>query len=216
MQGKLIVIEGIDGSGKATQAELLTQYLQKIGKNAMKITFPDYDSPACGAVKMYLDGEFGKKPDDVNAYAAGTLYAVDRFASYKTNWGQAYENGAIIIADRYVTSNAVHQMAKMFQDEWDNYLDWLYDFEYNKIGLPRPDSVIYLNIDEDLSCDLIEKRAQNKDIHETDREFMQRSREAAKYAAKHDCWFTINCTDGENLLPREEITNLIIKALELC
>lgn len=215
MQGKLIVIEGIDGSGKATQAELLTQHLRAIGENALKITFPDYNSPACGAVKMYLGGEFGKNPDDVNAYAAGTFYAVDRYASYKTDWGQAYYDGVIIVADRYVTSNAVHQMAKMPQDEWDNYLEWLYDFEYNKIGLPRPDAVIYLNIDEDLSRELIEKRAQNQDIHEGDRKFMQRSREAAYYAAKHGNWLTINCADDEKLLSREEITEKIVKALNL-
>lgn len=215
MQGKLIVIEGIDGSGKATQAELLTQYLQKAGKSSRKITFPNYKSPACGAVKMYLGGEFGTKPDDVNAYAASTLYAVDRFASFKTDWGQAYNNGEIIIADRYVTSNAVHQMAKISQGEWDAYLNWLYDFEYNKIGLPKPDHVIYLSLAENTSRALINIRAEAQDIHENDREFMKRSREAAYYAAKHDNWLTINCDNNDNLLPREEITKLIIRALNL-
>ena len=130
MNGKLIVLEGLDGSGKATQAALLTEYLSHQGVPVKKITFPDYASDSSALVKMYLAGKFGTHPDDVNAYAASAFYAVDRFASFKTNWGSFYQNGGVVVADRYTTSNAVHQCSKLPEEEWPAYLDWLFTFEY--------------------------------------------------------------------------------------
>ena len=147
MNGKLIVIEGLDGSGKATQARALAEALQAQGKNVMQITFPDYASDSSALVRMYLGGQFGSHPDDVNAYAASAFYSVDRFASYKMKWGEFYREGGIVIADRYTTSNAVHQCSKLPPEQWQEFLDWLFDFEYNKIGIPAPDRVIYLEVD---------------------------------------------------------------------
>jgi dTMP kinase len=138
----LIVIEGLDGSGKATNAAALYKKLEELGKNVKKISFPDYDSDSSALIKMYLGGQFGSKPGDVNAYAASAFYAVDRFASFKTGWQTEYQRGDWIIADRYTTSNAVHQASKLEGGERDGYFEWLYDFEFNKMGLPKPDLVI--------------------------------------------------------------------------
>lgn len=146
-KGKLIVLEGLDGSGKATQAKLLAEHLAAQGVPVQKITFPDYASDSSALVKMYLAGQFGQHPDDVNAYAASSFYAVDRYASYKTSWGSFYEQGGVIIADRYTTSNAVHQCSKLPQEQWEEYLHWLFDYEFRLLGLPAPDRVIYLQVD---------------------------------------------------------------------
>ena len=135
-KGKLIVLEGLDGSGKATQAKLLAKHLAAQGVPVQKITFPDYASDSSALVKMYLAGQFGQHPDDVNAYAASSFYAVDRYASYKTSWGSFYEQGGVIIADRYTTSNAVHQCSKLPQEQWEEYLHWLFDYEFRLLGLP--------------------------------------------------------------------------------
>ena len=167
---KLIIIEGLDGSGKSTQVELLQKYFENEGINYRKIKLPDYDSPSSTLVNMYLAGEFGKSADDVNAYAAGAFYAVDRFASYKLNWGKDYENGTLILADRYATSNSIYQMEKIDESKWDEYLDWSADFEYEKIGIPKPDAVIYLDMPVEISQRLMTKRyggdENKKDVHE--------------------------------------------------
>ena len=144
--GKLIVIEGLDGSGKSTQLELLPKNLEKAGILCKSVSFPDYESDSSALVKMYLSGEFGSKPEDVNAYAASCFYAVDRYASYKSKWGEYYDNGGIIVSGRYTTSNAVHQASKLSEDHWQDFLSWLYDFEYKKIGIPKPDLVIFLDM----------------------------------------------------------------------
>ena len=157
-KGKLIVLEGLDGSGKATQAKLLAEHLAAQGVPVQKITFPDYASDSSALVKMYLSGEFGQRPDDVNAYAASTFYAVDRFASYKTRWGNVYRQNGLIISDRYTTSNAVHQCSKLPPMHWDGFLEWLFEFEYKKLGLPAPDAVVYLAVDPDVSQRLIAQR----------------------------------------------------------
>ena len=146
-KGRLLVIEGLDGSGKATQAKLLASYLAESGRKVMEITFPDYESDSSALVKMYLSGRFGDKPDDVNPYAASSFYAVDRYASYKTKWGSFYEAGGIVIADRYTTSNAVHQCSKLPPEQWDDFLRWAFDYEYRLLGLPAPDAVVYLQVD---------------------------------------------------------------------
>jgi hypothetical protein len=140
-KGRLLVIEGLDGSGKATQAKLLASHLAESGCKVMEITFPDYESDSSALVKMYLSGQFGDKPDDVNPYAASSFYAVDRYASYKTKWGSFYEAGGIVIADRYTTSNAVHQCSKLPPEQWDDFLRWAFDYEYRLLGLPAPDAV---------------------------------------------------------------------------
>ena len=140
-KGRLLVIEGLDGSGKATQAKLLASHLAESGRKVMEITFPDYESDSSALVKMYLSGQFGDKPDDVNPYAASSFYAVDRYASYKTKWGSFYEAGGIVIADRYTTSNAVHQCSKLPPDQWEGFLRWAFEYEYRLLGLPAPDAV---------------------------------------------------------------------------
>ena len=157
MKSKLIVIEGLDGSGKATQTKLLADKLTSMGRTVRKLEFPDYDSPSSSLVKMYLNGDFGKNPEDVNAYAASAFYAVDRAASYLKNWKNDCNNGSVILCDRYCTSNIIYQMSKVKNDERDGFIEWQSDFEYNKLGLPVPDAVIYLDVDPDVSQRLMEK-----------------------------------------------------------
>lgn len=197
-RGRLIVIEGLDGSGKATQAQLLAKRLAAEGRDVMEITFPDYGSDSSALVRMYLGGQFGQKPDDVNAYAASSFYAVDRYASYKTKWGAFYERGGVVIADRYTTSNAVHQCSKLPEGEWDGYLDWLFDYEFRLLGLPGPDEVIYLAVEPDVSQRLLAGRYRGdeskKDVHEKDVEYLARSRRAAEYCAGRLGWKTVACT----------------------
>ena len=204
MNGKLIVIEGLDGSGKATQARALAEALQAQGRDVMQITFPDYASDSSALVKMYLGGRFGSHPDDVNAYAASTFYSVDRFASYKMKWGEFYRKGGIVIADRYTTSNAVHQCSKLPQDQWDAFLDWLFDFEYNKIGIPAPDSVIYLEVDQGDEA--------KKDIHEKDTEYLARSQQAARHCAAALGWVTVACCHAGEMRTIQQIHEDVLRA----
>ena len=198
--GKLIVIEGLDGSGKATQAKLLTDNLNKAGQRVRKVSFPDYQSDSSALVKMYLAGEFGSHPDDVNAYAASSFYAVDRYASFKKDWQQDYREG-LVIADRYTTSNAVHQCSKLPEEEWDDYLDWLFDFEYRLLSIPKPDLVIYLRVDPRISQRLMKERYQGldkRDIQEKDMKYLDRCRAAAEYCANRLGWECIDCCfEGE-------------------
>lgn len=201
--GKLIIFEGLDGSGKGTQTALTAQKLQNEGVKLRQITFPNYASDSSALVKMYLAGQFGDKPDDVNAYAASSFYAVDRFASYKTDWGEFYRAGGLVLSDRYTTSNAVHQCAKLPPMHWDGFLNWLFDFEYKKIGIPAPDAVIYLAVDPEVSQRLMDERyhgdESKKDIQEKDREYIARSRAAAEYCAKVLGWLRIECTEGTDV-----------------
>lgn len=170
MKSKIIVIEGLDGSGKATQTKILCEKFSALGKKVTKLEFPNYESPAAAPVKMYLDGEFGDKPDDVNAYAASAFYAVDRVASYLQFWKKECDNGGVILSDRYVTSNIIYQMSKLPKEEWNSFIDWLNDFEYEKLGIPKPDLVIYLDVEPEVSQKLMEKRYggdnSKKDLHE--------------------------------------------------
>lgn len=212
--GKLIVIEGLDGSGKSTQLELLPENLLKSGIKSQTVSFPDYESQSSALVKMYLNGEFGKKPSDVNAYAASLFYAVDRFASYKTNWGKTYLNDGVIVSGRYTTSNAVHQTSKMPESEWQGFLDWLYDLEYNKVGIPKPDKVIFLDMPVEVSQKLLTGRYKGdeakKDIHESDTEYLDKCRKAAMFTAEYSGWTVIPCAkDG---MPRsiDDIANDVL------
>lgn len=210
MKGKLVVLEGVDASGKTTQYELLKKRLAADGVAVHPITFPCYDSPSSAPVRLYLDGAFGSRPEDVNAYAASALYAVDRFASYKTDWGREYEQGGFILAARYTTSNAVHQAVKLPAGERETYLSWLYEFEFDKMGLPKPDLVLFLDVPPEISLKLLASRRDvtgQRDIHEEDPGYLTRCYEAAVAAAEHYGWQRIHCTEGESLRSVEDISD---------
>ena len=217
MSGKLIVIEGLDGSGKATQAKLLAASLRAQGLAVRQISFPVYDSDSSALVRMYLRGEFGDDPSDVNAYAASVFYAADRFASWKTDWGTFYENGGIVIADRYTTSNAIHQCSKLPEDQWDAYLNWLFDFEYNLLGIPAPNRVIYLRGDNEISQKLMTGRylgdESKKDIHEKNAAYMERSRKAAEYCRDRLGWVTVECVRSGKMRGIEDIHTEILRLI---
>lgn len=216
--GKLVVLEGLDGSGKSTQLELLEQALWAENKAFQTVSFPEYDLPSCAPVKMYLAGEFGTHPGDVNAYAASLFYAVDRFASYKKKWASFYENGGLILAGRYVTSNAIHQASKLPEQEWDGYLTWLYDLEYQRVGIPKPDAVIYLKVPVAISQGLLSGRYQGdeakKDIHERDLEYLKRCHKAADYAAALWGWRIVECCRDGAMRSKEEIAAEIRQILQ--
>jgi len=218
MQGKLIVIEGLDGSGKATQAGLLADALSRQGLRVRRVSFPNYASEASAPVRMYLAGQFGSDPADVNAYAAGSFYAVDRYASWKTDWGEFHREGGIVIADRYTTSNAVHQCAKLPETEWDGYLDWLFRYEYGLLGIPAPDAVIYLRVDPEVSQKLMTGRYHGddakKDIHERNLAYLRRSEASAAYCARTLGWHTVECCRAGGMRPPEEIHAELLRWLE--
>lgn len=207
--GKLIVIEGLDGSGKATQAQLAYEKIKGFGTPVRKLTFPDYKEPSSALVKMYLNGDFGDKPSDVNPYTASAFYAVDRAASYLKYWKEDYLKGCVFVADRYATSNEIYQLSKLKAEEKDEYLFWLEDFEYKKLELPAPDAVIYLDVLPQVSQKLLSGRycgdESKKDIHEKDMEFLLQCRESAMYSAKKLGWRIVNCCDGENIRDVESI-----------
>ncbi len=211
-KGRIIVIEGLDGSGKGTQSKILMEKLSQQYK-VRKISFPDYESPASFPVRMYLDGEFGSNAACVNSYAAASFYAVDRVASFLKDWKQDYENGTVFVLDRYVTSNMIYMPAKLPKDEWDSFLNWLSDFEYDKLGLPKPSGVIYLDMPTDISQKLMSGRYNSdeskKDLHEKDVVFLNACRESALYAADSQGWTVINCSDGENPYTIEEIAQKV-------
>lgn len=216
--GRLIVIEGLDGSGKSTQTELLKDSLINAGNDLLQIKLPDYDDPSSTLVKMYLGGEFGSDPKAVGAYAASAFYAVDRFANYKRKWKEAYESGTLILADRYTTSNAAHQMTKLEKSEWDEYLSWLEDFEYVKIGIPKPSLVIFLDMPVDISQKLMTRRYEGnenkKDVHEANVEYLKQCREAGLYAADKLGWTVIPCSSGDEPRVIDDIASDIRKAVE--
>jgi len=215
--GKLIVIEGLDGSGKSTQLELLYKNLNDKGIDCRSVSFPDYDNPSSTLVKMYLSGEFGSKPGDVNAYAASVFYSVDRYASYKANWGEYYNNGGCIVSGRYTTSNAVHQASKLEEKDWEDFLSWLYDFEYNKIAIPKPDKVIFLDMPIEVSQKLLTKRYEGdnskKDIHESDTEYLNKCRDAAIFTAKYSNWEIIPCSENGNARTIEDIAKDVLNSV---
>lgn len=194
----LIVIEGLDGSGKGTQTTLLAEKIRKKGCRIKHISFPNYDDSSAALVKSYLDGEFGSSPDSVNAYAASSFYAVDRYAAYIKHWRFDYLSGVNIIADRYTTSNAVYQTSKLSEDKWDEFLTWLEDYEYRLLELPRPDKVIYLDMPPQVSQILMSGRysgdESKKDIHESNVSFQESCRSSALYAADKLGWNVVECS----------------------
>ena len=208
-RGRLIVIEGTDGSGKSTQFARLCRRAEHEGIAFQRLVFPQYQEESSALLRMYLNGEFGRKPGDVNAYAASSFFAVDRYASYKTDWGRFYEEGGVVIADRYTTSNAVHQCSKLPPEQWEEFLHWLFDYEFHLLGLPAPDSVIYLQVDPAVSQRLMTARyhgdESKKDVHEKDTEYLARSRRAAEYCAEHLGWTTVHCTHSDAMRSIEDI-----------
>ncbi len=220
MKGKLIVIEGLDSCGKATQTKLIAKKLEEMNYKVKLVTFPDYDSNSSALVKMYLNGEICEKADDVNPYAASSFYAVDRFASYKKNWEQFYLDGGIIIADRYTTSNMIHQASKIEGTRIKNlYLDWLTDYEYKLLKLPAPNKVIFLDMPPEYSNELMKERAnkftgeQEKDIHEKDKEYLEKTYENALYIAKKYDWKEVFCVEEGQLRTIEDINDEIMSVI---
>lgn len=209
MAETLIVIEGLDGSGKSTQVEKLRNRLIEEGIKVKQIKLPDYEDESSTLVRMYLAGEFGSQPSDVNIYAASSFYAVDRYASYKRHWKEDYLSDTVILADRYTTSNAVHQSVKLPKEEWDSYISWLMDYEYNKLGIPSPNAVVFLDMPVEISQKLMTERYNGdevkKDIHEANVDYLNKCHEAAMFAADKLGWSVIKCSDGENPLPIDEI-----------
>lgn len=222
LNGKLIVIEGTDSSGKETQTRLLFERLKDEGKKVRKISFPNYDSPACEPVKMYLAGEFGDNAQEINPYPVSTMYAIDRYASFKKDWGNFYREEGIIITDRYTTSNMVHQASKLEGVlEKKEYLKWLEELEYEKMQLPKPDIVIFLNMPIETALKLMENRKNKitgedkKDIHEKSSEYLRKSYENACEIAKMYNWKEINCVENGRLKTIEEINEEIYQAIFL-
>ena len=218
--GKLIVIEGTDGSGKSTQFRLMSEHLARDGVNFKHIVFPRYDQDSSALIRMYLGGQFGSRPSDVNAYAASSFYAVDRFASYKMDWGKWYEDGGVVLSDRYTTSNAVHQASKVPEAERAEYMDWLYHFEYEKLGLPRPDLTIYLDVPTDFTEKMLRHREQatntKADIHEQDMSYLATCRQTGRAAAKHYGWTTIRCVENGAMRSMEDIHQEIYRHVLNC
>lgn len=218
MSGKLIIIEsGSDASGKATQSELIYEKLKNEGLKVRKVQYPNYESESSTLVKMYLRGDFGKNADDVDAYIASTFFTADRYASYKTEWEDFYKDGGVVIADRYTTSNMVHQASKMAVEDRDKYLDWLDDYEYGMFKMPRPDVVIFLNVPVEFSRKLMANRMnkftgeKEKDIHERDAEYLERTYRNSLYIADKYGWKIVECIKDGELRSIDDINNEIYK-----
>ena len=214
----LVVLEGLDGSGKGTQTKLLAQALAKRGTPLRQVTFPDYESPSSALVRMYLNGEFGSDPESVNAYAASAFYAVDRYASFQRDWKAGYLRGDLILCDRYATSNLIYQLGKLPRTEWEAYLAWAQDLEYNKLGIPQPDSVIYLDMPVEVSQKLLLHRyhgdSGKKDIHESHLAFLRQCAECAAFAAQRLGWQVVPCARDGAPLPVEDIHQAVLRAVE--
>ena len=218
--GKLIVLEGTDGSGKSTQFRLLSQWLQDQGTPFKHIVFPRYDQESSALIRMYLGGQFGSNPADVSSYAASAFYAVDRYASYRQDWGNWYESGGLILSDRYTTSNAVHQTSKEPADKQPEFLRWLYEFEYDKLGLPRPDLVIYLDVPTAYSEKMMRSReastGTSADIHEKDTAYLATCRQTGRAAAKFYGWTVIDCVRDGAMRSIEDIHEEIRRHVAAC
>lgn len=210
-KGKLITIEAGDGCGKATQTKALYDRLQGEGYNVVKVEYPDYQSESSALVKMYLGGAFGAHADDVSAYGASAFFAVDRYASYLLRWKEAYEQGAIVLADRYTTSNMAHQAVKLTDiAEREEFLHWLWNFEFERLGLPVPDAVVFLDMPPELSAELVTARAKadakrKKDIHEKDEAYLSRCHAAYSAVADQYGWKRVLCSEDGKIRSIEDI-----------
>lgn len=218
--GKLIVIEGTDGSGKSTQFKLLTDRLSRERHAFQQLEFPQYSEPSSALIKMYLGGEFGSSPSDVNAYAASAFYAVDRYASYKKVWGQWYEQGGLVVSGRYTTSNAVHQASKEPEEKRQEFLKWLSEFEYDKLGLPCPDLTIYLDVPTDYTEKMMRRREADTntsaDIHEKDLKYLATCRRCGVDAARFYGWTVVDCVRDGQMRTIEDIHEEIYRYVEAC
>lgn len=210
--GRVIVIEGTDSSGKETQTKRLFERLEREGVKIKKLSFPNYESPACEPVKMYLAGAFGDKALDINPYPVSTMFAIDRYASYKMEWESFYKSEGVVVTDRYTTSNMVHQASKIEDKEKkEEYLNWLEDLEYKKMNIPAPDLVIFLNMPTEMAVKLMAERKnkitgeEKKDIHEQDTNYLKKSYENACEIARKYEWKEIKCVDEGRLKTIEEI-----------
>ena len=215
---KLIVIEGVDSSGKATQSELLKKRLDSMGKKVVSVEFPNYGSESSSVVKMYLNGDFGTDPNAVSPYAASMLFAVDRFASVKATWKELFSNGNVVIADRYTTSNMVHQASKISDlNQKSEFLDWLYDLEYTKLSLPEPDMVVFLDMPVENARQLMANRANKinnsdvKDIHESNEEYLRQSYNNAVFVAEKYKWNIVHCAKDGVVRSIDDISDEIIE-----
>ncbi|MBR2667825.1 MAG: deoxynucleoside kinase [Oscillospiraceae bacterium] len=211
--GRLIVFEGTDGSGKSTQLELLRQRLTADGTDFRTLTFPCYDKESSALVRMYLRGDFGSRPEDVNAYAASSFFSVDRYASFKQDWEADWQADRLILADRYTTSNAVHQAAKLPPEEWEHYLNWLFHYEYDLLGLPRPTCVLWLDMPVEHTLRLMRQRPGAPDIHEQDAAYLHRCHDAAALAAELGHWRRIPCADERGPLSPEAVHSAVREVL---
>lgn len=218
-RGRIIVIEGLDGSGKATQSKLLMEKLSE-KYNVKKLSFPDYESDGSAPVRMYLNGEFGDDPACVNPYAAASLYAVDRVTSYLKNWKKDYEAGTLFVLDRYTTSNMVYMTSKLPREQWGEFISWLSEFEHDRLALPKADGVIYLDMPTEVSQKLMSKRYNSdeskKDLHEKNVDFLNSCRKSALFAAENQGWSVIPCSENGEPRTIEEIAQDVYgKACEL-
>ena len=218
--GKLIVFEGTDGSGKSTQFELLAKRLEAEQIGFQRLRFPQYEEPSSALIRMYLGGAFGDDPEAVDAYAASTFYAVDRYASYQCVWKDYYQGGGLVVSDRYTTSNAVHQGSKVPEGERADFFRWLYDLEYDRMGLPRPDLVVLLDMPVELSEQLMRKREQSTgthaDIHERDEDYLKKCRDVALHAAKYYGWRTVSCAKNGAIRGVEDIHEEVYAIVKSC
>ena len=218
--GKLIVFEGTDGSGKSTQFELLAKRLEAEQIGFQRLRFPQYEEPSSALIRMYLGGAFGDDPEAVNAYAASTFYAVDRYASYQCVWKDYYQGGGLVVSNRYTTSNAVHQGSKVPEGERAEFFRWLYDLEYDRMGLPRPDLVVLLDMPVELSEQLMRKREQSTgthaDIHERDEDYLKKCRDVALHAAKYYGWRTVSCAKDGAIRGVEDIHEEVYAIVKSC
>ncbi|MCL2212872.1 MAG: thymidylate kinase [Oscillospiraceae bacterium] len=212
---KLFVIDGLDGSGKGTITSRLEAHFCASSVPVRRISFPMYDRESSTLVRMYLEGRLGGSPEDTGPYAASAMFALDRYISFRTDWSEAYHGDGIIIADRYTSANIVHQMTKIPREKWDEFIDWMLDFEHTKLGLPAPDKVIYLDMLPQLSGRNIAKRSadtgRNIDIHEKDTHHLAKSREAGLYAAARLGWFLVDSHENGGLRSLDKVFDEVLK-----
>ena len=216
--GQIYVIDGLDGCGKATQAEAVRKQLEARGNMVHILDYPCYDKPSSALVKQYLNGDISSNPEDVNAYAAASFYACDRYIDYMKEWKEIYHNtDDIFIANRYTTSNLLLQMAKLDKSYWYDFEKWLEEYEYGLLGLPKPDKVIILDVPIEVSQELLNKRYSSKDkrdIHERDTDFLKRCHRTIGYLVLKPNWVRISCTDGGVLLKPEEVTKKVMEYID--
>ena len=216
-KGKLIILEAGDASGKETQTRLLYERLMSEGRDVTRVSFPDYDSDSSALVRMYLRGDFGAQAADVDAYAASVFFAVDRYASFHTKWGETYRRGGLILSDRYTTSNFAHQAVKLADKETrHDFFSWLEDFAYARLGLPRPDLVVFLDMPPEASDRLLAARAKETgaaDIHEKDKKYLHRVHDAYAEAAKLFGWVRVVCGEGTTTRKPEDIAVDVYRAV---